>query len=438
MFPQSAPSSRTPGHPAAGTGAKIRTPIQGETELHRRTALKATLAGLLAAALAAPARASDTAGVTATEIKIGAVFPFSGPASALGAVGKALIAYVAMVNDQGGVNGRKINLIALDDAYSPPKAVEQTRRLVESDEVAFMFSTLGTPSNLAIAKYLAAKKIPQAFVVSGATRFTNVKEYPFITTGLPSYGTEARAYARYLAREKPNAKIAILYQHDDLGKDFIDGFKTELGESFDRKVVTSSYEVSQPTIDSQIVALKSSGAEVLLFAGTPKFAAQAIRKTHESGWKPLFITNLVSSSIASVLTPAGLDISKGVVTATYRKDPDDPKWTNDAGVKQYRAFMEKYMPGADLAESNYFTGVHQGVVLAQVLKQCGNDLSRANILKQTRNIQNLALPMALPGITVNTGPTNNQMYTQLHLQRWNGKGWDLFGELISDEAKAAK
>jgi ABC-type branched-subunit amino acid transport system substrate-binding protein len=406
--------------------------------MHRRTALQATLASLLMAALATPAVASDTPGVTATEIKVGAVFPFSGPASALGAVGKALIAYVTMVNDQGGVNGRKINLIALDDAYSPPKAVEQTRRLVESDEVAFMYSTLGTPSNLAIAKYLAAKKIPQAFVVSGATRFTNFKDYPFITTGLPSYGTEARAYARYLAKEKPDAKIAILYQHDDFGKDFIDGFKAELGDSFDRKVVTSSFEVSQPTIDSQIVSLKSSGADVLLFAGTPKFAAQAIRKTHESGWRPLFITNLVASSIASVLTPAGLEISTGIVTATYRKDPDDPKWANDAGVKQYRAFMEKYMPGADLAESNYFTGMHQGVVLVQVLKQCGDDLSRANILKQTRNIRNLALPMSLPGILVNTGPDNNQMYTQLHLQRWNGKAWDLFGSLINDDAKAAK
>jgi ABC-type branched-subunit amino acid transport system substrate-binding protein len=406
--------------------------------MHRRTALQATLASLLMAALATPAVASDTPGVTATEIKVGAVFPFSGPASALGAVGKALIAYVTMVNDQGGVNGRKINLIALDDAYSPPKAVEQTRRLVESDEVAFMYSTLGTPSNLAIAKYLAAKKIPQAFVVSGATRFTNFKDYPFITTGLPSYGTEARAYARYLAKEKPDAKIAILYQHDDFGKDFIDGFKAELGDSFDRKVVTSSFEVSQPTIDSQIVSLKSSGADVLLFAGTPKFAAQAIRKTHESGWRPLFITNLVASSIASVLTPAGLEISTGIVTATYRKDPDDPKWANDAGVKQYRAFMEKYMPGADLAESNYFTGMHQGVMLVQVLKQCGDDLSRANILKQTRNIRNLALPMSLPGILVNTGPDNNQMYTQLHLQRWNGKAWDLFGSLINDDAKPAK
>lgn len=401
----------------------------------RRTALKATAAALLLAGLSVPAGAADAPGVTATEIKVGAVFPFSGPASALGAVGKALIAYVNLINDNGGVNGRKINLIALDDAYSPPKAVEQTRKLVESDEVAFMFSTLGTPSNLAIAKYLAAKKVPQAFIVTGATRFTDYKEYPMITTGLPSYDTESRAYARYLAKEMPDAKIAILYQHDDLGKDFVEGFKAELGEAFDRKVVTSSYEVSQPTIDSQIVSLKSSGATVLLFAGTPKFAAQAIRKTHETGWKPLFITNLISSSIASVLTPAGLEISKGVVTATYRKDVDDPKWANDPGVKLYRSFMEKYMPGADLAESNYFTGLHQGVVLEALLKQCGNDLSRENILKQSRNIKGLALPMSLPGIVVNTGPTNSKMYTQLHLQSWNGKAWDLFGGLIGDEAK---
>ncbi len=401
----------------------------------RRTALKATLAALLLAGLPLSAMAADAPGVTATEIKVGAVFPFSGPASALGAVGKSLIAYVNVINEQGGINGRKINLIAMDDGYSPPKAVEHTRKLVESDEVAFMFSTLGTPSNLAIAKYLAAKKIPQAFIVTGATRFTDYKEYPMITTGLPSYDTESRAYARYLAREMPNAKIAILYQNDDLGKDFINGFKAELKEAFDSKVVASSYEVSQPTIDSQIVSLKSSGATVMLFAGTPKFAAQAIRKTHESGWKPLFITNLISSSIAAVLAPAGLDISTGVMTATYRKDPDDPKWANDAGVKLYRSFMEKHMPGADLADSNYFTGLHQGVILETILKQCGNDLSRENILKQTRNIKGLALPMSLPGIVVNTNATNNKMYTQLNLQRWNGKAWDLVGGLINDDAK---
>jgi ABC-type branched-subunit amino acid transport system substrate-binding protein len=392
------------------------------------------MAAALLAALSAPA-AAETPGVTATEIKVGTTFPFSGPASALGAVGKALIAYVNLINDNGGVNGRKINLIALDDAYSPPKTVEQTRKLVESDEVAFMFSTLGTPSNLAIAKYLAAKKIPQAFIVTGATRFTNYEEYPFITTGLPSYDTESRAYARYIAKEFPDAKVAILYQNDDLGKDFIAGFRSEFKDAFDTKVVTANYEVSQPTIDSQIVSLKSTGASVFLFAGTPKFAAQAIRKVHESGWKTLVITNLISSSIASVLAPAGLDISKGVVTATYRKDPDDSKWANDDGVKRYRAFMGKYMSGADITDSNYFTGMHQGVILEALLKQCGDDLSRANIAKQARNIKGLALPMSLPGIVVNTSPTNNKMYTQLNLQRWNGKDWDLVGGLLSDDAK---
>lgn len=386
-------------------------------------------------ALLVSARAADMPGVTATEIKVGAIFPFSGPASALGAVGKSLTGYVSFVNDRGGVNGRKINLIALDDAYNPSKAVEHARKLVESDEVAFMFSTLGTASNLAIAKYLAAKQVPQAFIVTGATRFTDYKEYPFITTGLPSYDTESRAYARYIAREMPEARIAILYQNDDLGKDFIAGFKSELKDAFDAKVVTANYEVSQPTIDSQIVSLKSSGAAVMLFAGTPKFAAQAIRKTHEIGWNTLFITNLISSSISAVLAPAGLDISKGVMTATYRKDPDDPKWASDAGVKQYRAFMDKYMPGADIADSNYFTGVHQGVVLETILKQCGEDLSRENILKQTRNIKGLILPMSLPGIVANTGPTNNKLYTQLNLQRWNGKAWDLVGGLIDDDAK---
>ncbi|WP_458758836.1 ABC transporter substrate-binding protein [Afipia sp. TerB] len=396
---------------------------------------KSALAALLATALCAPAFAGNAPGVTATEIKVGAIFPFSGPASALGNVGKALIAYVNLINDKGGVNGRKINLITADDAYSPPKTVEHARRLVESDEVAFMFSTLGTPSNLAIAKYLAAKKVPQTFIVTGASRFTDYKTYPLITTALPSYDTESKAYARYIAKDFPDAKIAILYQNDDLGRDFVAGFKAEYKDAFDKKVVTSSYEVSQPTIDSQVMSLKSTGASVLLFAGTPKFAAQAIRKTHESGWKPLFITNLVSSSISSVLTPAGLDISKGVVTATYRKDVDDPRWADDAGVKQYKAFMEKYMPGADMSESNYFTGMHQGVILEALLKQCGDDLSRENIAKQARNIKGLALPLSLPGIVMNTSATNNKVYTQLSLQRWNGKAWDLFGGIINDDSE---
>jgi len=396
---------------------------------------KTAMAALFATALCAPAFAGNAPGVTATEIKVGAIFPFSGPASALGNVGKALIAYVNLINDNGGVNGRKINLITADDAYSPPKTVEHARRLVESDEVAFMFSTLGTPSNLAIAKYLAAKKVPQTFIVTGASRFTDYKTYPLITTALPSYDTESKAYARYIAKDFPDAKIAILYQNDDLGRDFVAGFKAEYKDAFDKKVVTSSYEVSQPTIDSQVMSLKSTGASVLLFAGTPKFAAQAIRKTHESGWKPLFITNLVSSSISSVLTPAGLDISKGVVTATYRKDVDDPRWADDAGVKQYKAFMEKYMPGADISESNYFTGMHQGVVLEALLKQCGDDLSRENIARQARNIKGLALPLSLPGIVMNTSATNNKVYTQLSLQRWNGKAWDVFGGIINDDSE---
>ena len=401
----------------------------------RRTALKATVVALLLAGLHTTVTAAEMTGVTATEIKIGATFPYSGPASALGNVGKALAAYVTYINERGGVNGRKIKLIDLDDAYSPPKTVEQVRKLVESDEVAFIFATLGTPSNLAIAKYLAGKKVPQAFIVTGASRFTDYKEYPFITTALPSYGSESRIYARYVAKQFPDAKSAILYQNDDLGKDFINGFRSEMKDTFDSKVVTAAYEISQPSVDSQIVSLKSSGAKVFLFAGTPKFAAQAIRRVHEIDWKPEFLVNLISTSIASVLAPAGLEISKGIVTATYRKDPDDPKWANDPGVKQYLTFMAKYMPGADIADANYFAGMHQGVILEALLKQCGNDLSRENILKQTRNIKGLALPMSLPGIVVNTGPTNNQMYTQSQLQRWNGKNWELFGEVMSDDPK---
>lgn len=401
----------------------------------RRTALRGAMAALLLTGLHTTVTAAEMTGVTATEIKVGATFPYSGPASALGNVGRALTAYVNYINERGGVNGRKIKLIDLDDAYSPPKTVEQVRKLVESDEVAFMFATLGTPSNLAIAKYLAGKKVPQAFIVTGASRFTDYKEYPFITTALPSYGSESRIYARYVAKHFPDAKIAILYQNDDLGKDFINGFRSEMKDAFDSKVVTAAYEISQPSVDSQIVSLKSSGAKVFLFAGTPKFAAQAIRRVHEIDWKPEFLVNLISTSIASVLAPAGLEISKGIVTATYRKDPDDPKWANDPGVKQYLAFMAKYMPGADIADANYFAGMHQGVILEALLKQCGDDLSRENILKQSRNIKGLALPMSLPGIVVNTGPTNNQMYTQSQLQRWNGKNWELFGEVMNDDPK---
>jgi ABC-type branched-subunit amino acid transport system substrate-binding protein len=381
--------------------------------------------------LAAAAAHAETSGVTDSEIKIGATFPFSGPASPLSNAGKGLIAYVNSINDRGGINGRKINLITYDDAYSPPKTVEQTRKLVESDEVAFLFSPLGTPGIGATIKYVNGKKVPHLFVVSGVTKFANFAEFPMTTTGLPSYNTEGRIYAKYITRELPNAKIAILYQNDDLGKDFVTAFKEYLKEDFEKKVVTSPYEVTEPTIDSRIVSLKSSGAEAFLVAGTPKFAAQAIKKVREIGWSPLFIINYVSTSVSATIVPAGSDKATGIVAATATKDPNDPRWTDDAGMKWYRGHFEKYLPGADIGDNNYLYGTQQGLILEQLLKQCGNDLSRENIVKQARNIQKLPLPTLIPGIVIDTGPDNSMALTQLQLQRWTGSTWEPFGGVLS-------
>jgi len=374
--------------------------------------------------------AGDAPGVTASEIKIGGVFPFSGPASSIGLVGRGALAYVQSINDNGGIAGRKINYIALDDSYSPPKAVEHVRRLVESDEVAFMFGQLGTPGNSAVAKYLTVKGVPTLAIVTGSSKFTNVKDYPLTTTGLVSYDTEGKIYAKYLSRTLPTAKYAILHQNDDLGKDYVNAFRTFLGADFDKRVVTAAYDVTEPTADSQVVTLKSSGAEALFVAGTPKFAAQAIRKAAEIGWKATILINFPSSSVAGTLKPAGLENSIGVIVGTSNKDPNDPKWQGDPGVKAYRAFFEKYLPGADITNTSYLTGYQQGMVLEQILKQCGNDFSRANILKQAKSLHDLVLPTTLPGISINTSAGNNQVWTQMQLQRWNGTSWDQFGEVL--------
>lgn len=388
------------------------------------------LACALVLATSACALAAEMPGVTATEIRIGGVFPFSGPASSIGLVGRGVIAYVQLINDRGGINGRKINYIALDDVYSPPKAVEHVRRLVESDEVAFIFSQLGTPGNSAASKYLAVKGVPTISIVTGSSKFTNVRDYPLTTTGLVSYDTEGKIYAKYLSRALPSAKYAILYQNDDLGKDYVAAFKAFLGADFDKRVVTAAYEVSEPTIESQVVSLKSSGAEALFVAGTPKFAAQAIRKSAEIGWKPTLIIDFPSSSVGGTLKPAGLDTSVGVIVGTTNKDPNDPKWADDAGVKAYRAFFEKYLAGADITNTSYLTGYQQGMLLEQILKQCGDDLSRGNILKQAKSIKDLALPTALPGVTINTSASSNMVWKKLQLQRWNGASWDQFGEVL--------
>ena len=391
---------------------------------------KFKLACTLVLALSTSSFAADAPGVTATEIKIGGVFPFSGPASSIGLVGKGVLAYVQSINERGGINGRKINYIAMDDAYSPPKAVEHVRKLVESDEVAFIFSQLGTPGNTASAKYLVLKGVPTISIISGSNKFTSVAEFPLTTTGLVSFDTEGKIYAKYLSKALPNAKYAILYQNDDLGKDYVNAFKAFLKSDFDKRVVTAAYEISDPTIDSQVVSLKSSGAEALLVAGTPKFSAQAIRKVAEIGWKPTLIVNFPSSSVSAALKPAGFDNAMGVIVGTFIKDPTDSKWNDDAGMKAYRAFFAKYLAGSDIGDTNYLTGYQQGMILEQILKQCGNDLSRQNIVKQAKSLKDLVLPTAMPGISINTSATNNMIWTQLQLQRWSGTNWEQFGEVL--------
>ena len=385
---------------------------------------------VLSLALTVSAFGAEAPGVTPTEIKIGGVFPFSGPASSIGLVGKGVLAYVQLINDRGGINNRKINYIAMDDAYSPPKAVEHIRKLVDSDEVAFIFSQLGTPGNTASAKYLHARGVPTIALVSGSSKFTNVQEFPRTTTGLVSYDVEGQIYAKYLSKAVPTGKYAILYQNDDLGKDYVNAFRSFMKSDFDKRVVTAAYEVTEPTVDSQVVNLKSSGAEAFFIAAPPKFAAQAIRKAAEIGWKPTVIIDFPSSSVAGTLKPAGFDKAVGVIVGTTNKDPTDPMWENDEGMKTYRAFFEKYLPGADISNTSYLTGYQQGILLEQILKQCGDDLSRENILRQAKALKDVVIPTALPGIKVNTGPTNNMVWTQMRLQRWNGTSWELFGEVL--------
>jgi len=384
----------------------------------------------LSLALSAPAMAADTPGVTPTEVKVGGIFPFSGPASSIGLVGRGILAYVQSINDRGGINGRKINYIAYDDAYSPPKAVEHARKLVESDEVAFMFSQLGTPGNSATAKYLISKGVPAIAIVSGSNKFTNVADFPLTTTSLVSFDTEGKIYAKFLTRTLPNAKYAILYQNDDLGKDYVNAFRALLKGEFDRKVAVAAYEINDPTVDSQVVNLKSSGAEALLVAGTPKFAAQAIRKASEIGWKPTILLNYPSSSVGATLKPAGLDKSTGVIVGTITMDPTDQQWDNNEGMKNFRAFVDKYMPGIDIADTNYLFGYTQAMLLEHLIRRCGNDLSRENIIKQAKSLKDVVIPTVLPGIKINTTAKSNMDFTQMRLQRWTGTHWDQFSEVL--------
>ena len=403
--------------------------------MRRREWLTVGAALAVLTSLAAPGFAADTPGVTATGIKIGQTMPYSGPASAYGTIGKAEIAYFNMINEQGGVNGRKIELISLDDSYSPPKTVEQVRRLVEQENVAFLFNTLGTPPNTAIQKYLNEKKVPQLFVATGASKWGDPQHFPWTMGWQPDYRTEARIYAKYILKNKPDAKIAILYQNDDFGKDYIIGLSEVLGDKAKTMVVQqASYEVSDPAIDSQVVSLQSSGADTLLVAATPKFAAQAIRKVYDIGWKPTFLLTNVATSVGAVITPAGPEKAVGIISANYGKDPVDPTWKDDPGMKEWRAFMTKYYPEGDITDNNNIYGFGVAATLVQVLKQCGDDLSRENVMKQAANLKDFELPTALPGIKINTSPTQFYPIRQMQLESWDGKSWKLFGDVISGEA----
>jgi ABC-type branched-subunit amino acid transport system substrate-binding protein len=374
--------------------------------------------------------AVEMRGVTATEIRIGQTMPYSGPVSAFGALGKGEVGYFKMINERGGINGRKVNLISLDDGYAPPKTVEQTRRLVESDEVALIFSSIGTAHNTAIAKYLQSKNIPQLFLASGASKFGDIAQYPQATIGVQApFRYEARLYARHALQKNPDAKFAVISQNDDYGRDYLLGLKDVLGEKYDSVVTAATYEVTDPTIDSQIVKLKASGAEMFVIAATPKFAAQAIRKAYEIGWRPMTFLSNTAVWISTVMVPAGVEAGTGIISTAYVKDPDDPSWANDAGVKGWREFMSKYVPEADQHDTNYVNAYNSAMVLEAVLKACGDDLSTENVLKQAYAIHDLELPMLLPGIKVNTSPTDHVPVDQMQFMRFNGKSWDRFGDL---------
>lgn len=395
------------------------------------------VAAIAALALAAPAAAQKKydSGASDKEIVIGHTNPYSGPASAYGTIGKAIQAYFNKINEEGGVNGRKLRLITYDDGYSPPKTVEMVRRLVEQDEVLLVFNPLGTPPNTAIHKYMNAKKVPQLFVATGATKWNDPNNYPWTMGWQPNYQIEGQIYARYTLKEKPNAKIGLLYQNDDYGKDYLKGFKDGLGEAGRKLIVKElSYEVTDPTVDSQIIELKGSGADVFFNITTPKFAAQAIRKAHDIGWKPLHFLNNVSASVGSVLVPAGLEKAVDIISTQYLKDPTDPQWTNDKGFKDWSAWMDKYYPGGDKKDASNVYGYNVAQGLVQVLKQCGDNLTRENIMKEAANLKNLELPMLLPGIRVNTSPTNFAPISQEQLIRFDGKEWIRFGEILGGGA----
>jgi len=381
---------------------------------------------------AAPAVADNAPGVTPSEIKIGQTMPYSGPVTAFGTLGKGELAFFNMINDQGGVNGRKIRLVSLDDGYAPPKTVEQTRKLIELEGVALLFSSIGTATNTAVQKYLNDRKVPQLFIGSGASKWGDYKDYPWTMGGVQGvFRAEARIYTRYLLQHQPEPKLAILYQNDDSGRDYVAGVKDVLGDRYGKMVTEATYEFTDATVDSQVVSLQGAGANTLILAATPKFAAQAIRKAYDIGWKPMFFLSNVAIWVNSVMKPAGAEKGIGIISSAYVKDPTDSGWDSDPGMRQWRAFMDKYMPDADHSDQNYVNSYNSGMALVQVLKQCGNDLSRRNIMRQAANLHDLELPMLLPGIKVDTGPTDYYPVEQMQLMRWDGSRWVRFGEIMS-------
>ena len=372
-------------------------------------------------------------GASDGEIKIGNIMPYSGPASSYGVIGKTEAAFFRMINEQGGINGRKVTFISYDDAYSPPKAIEQARKLVESDEVLLIFQALGTPSNSAIMKYMNAKKVPQLFVASGGTKFGDPKNFPWTMGFQPNYQSEGRIYAKYIRDKFPDSKIAVFWQNDDAGKDQFKGLKDGLGDKAGMIIADKSYEVSDPSIDSQIVALHDSGADIFFSWAAPKGSAQAIRKVGELGWKPKFFLANTATTVASVLKPAGLEYANGIISTQYLKDPTDPTWDKDPAVVKWRGFMDKYYPDGDKANFNNVYGYVQSEAMVQVLKQCGDNLTRENVMKQAASLKNFHSDLMLPGIMVNTSPDDYYPIEQMQLMRYNGEAWELFGDVITGE-----
>jgi branched-chain amino acid transport system substrate-binding protein len=403
----------------------------GASQRRLATTLCLGILTLAASATIAHADRNYAPGITDTEIKIGQTMPYSGPVSSYGTVGRAASAYFKMKNAQGGVNGRKINLISLDDAYSPPKTVEQTRRLIEVDQVAFIFQSLGTAANSATRRYLNDRKIPQLFIATSASKFNDPEHFPWTMGAATSYHNEGQIYANYILEHEPDARIAVLYQNDDYGKDYVSGLRDGLGEKAATMIVKEvSYEVTDPTIDSQIVTLQATGADTFYNVTSPKFAAQAIRRVYDIGWKPLHLLNGVSRSIGTVLKPAGLDKSTGIISVLVFKETADPQWKDDPGYKDWLAWMQKFYPEGDLEDWANVLGYSQAQMLVQVLEQCGDDLTRENIMRQAANLHHFKLPMLLPGITVDTSPTNYQPIKEVRMARFDGHTWEIFGHVM--------